>query len=622
MPFFSQRSQQRPSAHPSGTSAQTPPPAGAGATTLFKRYRPLETRAAGGFGSVEICLDARLQRRVAIKRMPLTAADGVPHETTATALAEARTASMLQHPNIVAVIDFTYDEAYAYLVMEYVDGMSLEEFLAGVEGHSLTFDEAACIADALVQALSYAHENGVLHLDIKPANVLIDRAGHVKLTDFGMAALASSAGFGGARGGTVGYMPPEQLRGDVVDERADIFALAAVLYECLCANAPFLATTPQESQRRIERGARRPQELLPDLPDGADEALMMALCADPRDRMTSVQLFGERFLKRLGNAREGRKSLARIIARLASDDPDATVQQAPQPAEPRGRSWDIDPAEGYLGSWNPRARSAATGVVCALGAARALWRVLGLAQIEGTLARAALTAACAAASLAVPPLGSALALTGFASLVLNASEIFQSLPVLVLLTAFCAAWWYVWGREAEASAVLCACLGLACAAGDALAVALPVAALAGYLLAPVSAVATTCLALVVARLLLATGAGGGLDVQAALAALSGTRSWLDLACAALCAGLVSAALELGWRRYRDGRGAGASLGACAIPFALSIASAAASGALSGAALTTMEIAVVMGKGALASIMVGICVYTLGYRKTPEDGDQP
>ena len=171
-----------------------PPAAGSAASSLLKRYRPLETRAAGGFGSVEICLDSRLQRRVAIKRMPLASPDArTPLETTAAALAEARTASMLQHPNIVQVIDFTYDSAHAYLVMEYVDGMTLEEFLQQVEGHSLTYDEAACIADALVQALSFAHENGVLHLDIKPANVLIDRNGHVKLADFGMATLASAA---------------------------------------------------------------------------------------------------------------------------------------------------------------------------------------------------------------------------------------------------------------------------------------------------------------------------------------------------------------------------------------------------------------------------------------------
>ena len=89
-----------------------------GAATLLRRYRPLETRATGGFGSVEICLDTRLQRRVAIKRIPLVA-EGMPAPagSTAAALAEARTASMLQHPNIVSVIDFTYDASFASLVM-------------------------------------------------------------------------------------------------------------------------------------------------------------------------------------------------------------------------------------------------------------------------------------------------------------------------------------------------------------------------------------------------------------------------------------------------------------------------------------------------------------------------
>ena len=253
---------------------------------------------------MEICLDGRLQRRVAIKRMPLASpCNRTSTETTATALAEARTASMLQHPNIVQVIDFSYDSAYAYLVMEYVDGMSLEEFLAQVEGNSLTYDEAACIADALVQALSFAHENGVLHLDIKPANVLIDRSGHVKLADFGMATLTSAAGFGGARGGTVGYMPPEQLNGEVVDERSDVFSLAAVLYESLCASAPFRAGTPADSLKKIAKGVLCPSDLLPDIPESAEDALLRALSPHPADRMDGTAEFGELFLGELGNPR-------------------------------------------------------------------------------------------------------------------------------------------------------------------------------------------------------------------------------------------------------------------------------------------------------------------------------
>ena len=241
---------------------------GTSSRELLKRYQPLETLATGGFGSIEICRDTHLRRRVAIKRIPLINGAGMPASDIMDVLREAHTAAMLQHPNIVQVIDFTHDTAYAYLVMEYVDGMSLAEFLHRVDGHSLTFDEAAAIADALGQALTFAHSNGVLHLDIKPANVLIDHSGNVKLTDFGMARLSSAGGFGGSRGGTIGYMPPEQLdiETGTVDERADVFALACVIYEGLCGSAPFMAATPADSLDRIIGGATYPSELIPHFP--------------------------------------------------------------------------------------------------------------------------------------------------------------------------------------------------------------------------------------------------------------------------------------------------------------------------------------------------------------------
>ena len=407
--------------HGSRSPIAPPPAAGSAASSLLKRYRPLETRAAGGFGSVEICLDSRLQRRVAIKRMPLASPDArTPLETTAAALAEARTASMLQHPNIVQVIDFTYDSAHAYLVMEYVDGMTLEEFLQQVEGHSLTYDEAACIADALVQALSFAHENGVLHLDIKPANVLIDRNGHVKLADFGMAMLASAAGFGGARGGTIGYMPPEQLNGEQVDERSDIFALAAVLYESLCATAPFRAGTPADSLDRIIRGVLYPSELLPDIPEAAEQALLDALSPSPYDRMPSVAEFGDAFLARLGNPREGRKSLARIISRLTSDDAEDALDPDDGRAE---RVWELDPDKGYLGSRFPRAREYALGAVTGVAVAAVSWALLGDLQVGGAAVRAITAAGIGVGAGIAPQIGSALALAGWLMLIVHSTPL-------------------------------------------------------------------------------------------------------------------------------------------------------------------------------------------------------
>ena len=470
-----------------------PPAPGAMASTLLKRYRPLETRATGGFGSVEVCMDTRLQRRVAIKRIPLASPLSItPESTRAAALAEARTASMLQHPNIVSVIDFSYDAEYAYLVMEYIDGMSLEEFLAAVEGSSLTYDECAAIADALVQALAFAHENGVLHLDIKPGNVLIDHNGHVKLTDFGMATLTSAAGFGGARGGTIGYMAPEQLRGEVVDERSDIFSLAAVLYESLCATAPFRAGTPADSLKRIEKGVIYPSSLLADIPRNTEEALLAALDPDPAQRPASVQELGDWLLPGLGSSREGKKSLARIIAQLTSDEA-ADAEDAESVRE--RRVWELDPAEGYLGSRTPRARAAVSGVASGLSVAASTASILAAMRLEPGAIAAAAVAMGIAGGIA-PQIGSALIAAGFITMVLNATNLIAALPVVIPVSALFIGWWYVWGRTyAPASTALSTCLALGAATGDPLVLAGVAAALAGYFLPPVPAAAACSLRL-------------------------------------------------------------------------------------------------------------------------------
>ena len=623
MSLFSQQRSSRRTAEQ--RAPQDVPPAGAGASTLFKRYRPLETRASGGFGSVEICLDSRLQRRVAIKRMPLASGpDGAPHETTATALSEARTASMLQHPNIVQVIDFTYDSAYAYLVMEYVDGVTLEEFLAGVPGHSLTFDEAACIADALVQALSYAHENGVLHLDIKPANVLIDRSGHVKLTDFGMAALASSAGFGGARGGTIGYMPPEQLRGEEVDERSDIFALASVLYESLCAEAPFRASTPQDSLRRIERGVTPPRELLPDLPENSEEALLQALSPDPRDRMRSVGALGDRFLAHLGSAREGRKSLERIIARLTSDDPDEAMTRDPEEQSHARRHADheTDPAKGFLGSRLPSARKVATGVVCGLSTAWSLRRILLAIGIGNTSALAVVALAVGIASALAPQLGSALVLAGELALIANATTSLSALPAGIVILAVATAWWYVWGRaQPAASAAFSATVAIVCASGGAVPWTSLATALAGFLLTPSAAAASTVLGVLIACLQLAIEANGVFTGGSALAFASDPSLWLGLLWTAATSALESMMLGRAWNRYLDGQGKGTTVAACLAPAVIILVPALLSSALGAGATSLMEIAGDVGAGIVSSIMVSVCVYMLGLEREPEGDDR-
>ena len=630
MPFFSSRqSSPASAARRSGPMSQRrglgnaqiapPPPAGSAASTLLKRYRPLETRAAGGFGSVEICLDGRLQRRVAIKRMPLASPyNRTSTETTATALAEARTASMLQHPNIVQVIDFSYDSAYAYLVMEYVDGMNLEEFLAQVDGHSLTYDEAACIADALVQALAFAHDNGVLHLDIKPANVLIDRSGHVKLADFGMATLASAAGFGGARGGTIGYMAPEQLNGDMVDERSDIFALASVIYESLCAAAPFRAGTPADSLRAIDKGVIYPSDLLPDIPELTENALLEALSADADMRPFSVAEFGDRLLAHLGNPREGRKSLARIIDRLTSDDDEREGE--PLTAE---RAWELDPAEGYLGSRYPRARAYAMGAISGASVAFVFWLLLSDMQVGDPLVRALTAAGIGIGAAIAPQLGSALVAGGWLMLVLNATPLISVLPVAILAFAMLAAWWLVWGRQAPASSmVLSVCAACSLALGDTALMAPVALACAAYFLGPRLAACSMGCGIGFSQLLAAAhAAGGALPAGNAVAALFNLGFLIPAIGFTAAATGASWLLDRAWQSYLDSRPASSAIAVYLLIPIISMGFFYLAHPMEITGPNAAGLVAAGGLGCLSSIIVWICMYALGYRRETPEGDR-
>ncbi|MBP3884714.1 MAG: serine/threonine protein kinase [Olsenella sp.] len=286
----------------------------------------MSANVTGGFGTVLTCWDTRLQRRVAIKRMPIVsvAADGRPQTMTSTmdeALAEARTSSMLAHPNIVTMFDFEVDQTSAYLVMEYVDGLTLAELLSRVEGGTLTPDECSYLVQSVAKALQFAHENGVLHLDIKPSNIMINHAGTVKLCDFGMASLASASGYGGARGGTVGFMPPEQIRGDMVDERCDVFSLAVVVWQALTGSSPFVAPTAEESLVKIERGPKpKLSKIDPALAGMAEEAIMQALDPNPAMRIPSIEAFANEVSFGLGNAEAGAASIRGLMSQDVADD--------------------------------------------------------------------------------------------------------------------------------------------------------------------------------------------------------------------------------------------------------------------------------------------------------------
>ncbi len=607
MPLFSQHT----------VRAQTPPaPTPQAAATLLRRYKPLETRATGGFGSVEVCLDTRLQRRVAIKRIPLAATDmPIPTGSTSAALAEARTASMLAHPNIISVIDFSFDDSFAYLVMEYVDGLSLEEFLAQVDGHSLTYDEAACIADALTQALAYAHENGVLHLDIKPANVLIDRSGHVKLTDFGMATLASAAGYGGARGGTIGYMAPEQLSGSIVDERSDIFSLAAVLYEALCGGAPFRAATPADSLARIESGVQTPSELLPDIPESAERALLFALNPAPEARIRTVEEFGDVFLPGLGNARDGKKSLARLIARMTADDEVTPEVDQPETIE-------TDPAVGYLGTRYPQARRIFYGMLSGASVAFCSYAILaamGLQNFSALLCALVIGVAGGAAA----QIGSALMLTGFLFMIVNATPVVAVLPAAALLLAGGISWWLVWGRaDARASCALVFACSLVAAPDSSIEFGLIAATVAGITCTPATASASCVFGMLCGQLLTgACAAGGALAADQLVSLLIN----LPVIATTLVAGLLAAGVShLVERANEHAKNDGSPAGLLLVYLLPILACAVAVCLGRPMEITSLKpeyVARGAGAGILSSIICWIDLYLFGFRQHIAESDR-
>lgn len=491
---------------PEGTSAYAQPkpePA-----LLLGRYRIVEQCGTGGFGRVLVCWDTRLQRRVAIKVIPLRmGVDEASAETTMKeALAEARTSSLLAHPNIVTVYDFESDNHYAYLVMEYVDGLNLAQLLKRVEGGTLTYEECAHLLQSVASALEFAHENGVLHLDIKPSNIMIDRRGQVKLADFGMSTLASAAGWGGARGGTVGFMPPEQIQGMLVDERTDIFSLGVVIWLALCGENPFQAAIPEESLKKIFRGAAPSlTENHLELDQNIELVLERTLEPDPTNRLASAELLSKRLVPLLGSPKEGQESLA------------ALVQQAEDGTEDE-ETW----TERYVEKTPARERfpwleGALVRTVTALLAGAVLWRILPWVVPADTGTLVLLALAGAGAGAAWPPLGSLAVLGAFVLALAETGAGGLSMLVALGTAAIGFAWWWAAGRKqrlAGASLLLAPALGIGFGSS----------ALAGFALSPGAAAITAALAGLFERFLLAAIATG----FAPEALLSRAGAWLAL----------------------------------------------------------------------------------------------
>lgn len=369
---------------------------------ILGRYRPLQDLAQGGYGDVVLAYDTRMQRRVAIKRLPLPRDRG-GRAAEPSGLAEARTAAMLGHPNIVTVHEWDTDSDEAFLIMEYVEGPTVADLLDDREG-PLDTDEAAAVIEAVSSALEHAHRNGVLHLDVKPDNVLVSRDGIVKVTDFGVAALSHAHGHGAAVGGTPGYMPPEQLRGEPLDERTDVWAFGVLAFEVLAYANPFASESIEGALFKAEIAEPpAPGEFAPGLGPAVDDIVLTATTADPDERYPAVRPFASELLRELGDPATGRELLADAAQDYVAEEPSSALDLE------RLGLWDrlvahpalaLRPAAAVVAGWFAWAGLAAFGLAGPplLGATALVALAGALAPGLGTLLGAALFVAALAAA--------------------------------------------------------------------------------------------------------------------------------------------------------------------------------------------------------------------------------
>ena len=205
------------------------------------RYQVKSRIARGGMATVYLATDLRLERRVAVKIMHGHLADDSAFK--ARFVQEARSAARLAHPNVVNVFDQGQDSDMAYLVMEYLPGITLRDLLK--DYGKLTPEQTVDIMDAVLQGLAAAHESGIVHRDLKPENVLLADDGRIKLGDFGLArATTANTASGQALLGTIAYLSPELLTRGVADARSDIYAIGIMMYEMLTGEQPFKGEQP------------------------------------------------------------------------------------------------------------------------------------------------------------------------------------------------------------------------------------------------------------------------------------------------------------------------------------------------------------------------------------------
>ncbi|WP_407268006.1 Stk1 family PASTA domain-containing Ser/Thr kinase [Radiobacillus sp. PE A8.2] len=255
--------------------------------TLNERYKIRKMIGGGGMANVYLATDIILEREVAIKVLRLEYAND--EEFIARFHREAQSATSLSHPNIVSIFDVGEEDGIYYMVMEYIDGMTLKKYIQTYG--PIEVEEAIDIMKQITSAITHAHANEIVHRDIKPQNILIDPYGQVKVTDFGIAVALSATSLTQTNSvlGSVHYLSPEQARGGMATKKSDVYSLGIVLFELLSGRLPFSGQSAVSiALKHLQSNTPSIRRWNPNLPQSVENIVLKATSKDPFHRYEHV----------------------------------------------------------------------------------------------------------------------------------------------------------------------------------------------------------------------------------------------------------------------------------------------------------------------------------------------